>query len=491
MTFMSAYFSRSLSLIFRHELRVLHADRTLYWMAGLLLVLIGYSLFTGLAETRTRDAAALDIAQRQVATQGANIAAVRKVMAGKPPVDPFSNPVDPANMGGGLGARYAVMPTAPLAPLAFGQSDMFPNSYKVTYRSKVTFMYDSEMENPWNLLSGHLDLAFVMTYLLPLLIFATSYNLLSVEREQGTLRMLLSQPLRLTTLVLGKVGARAAVLLGVAVLTPALIAILVRPEVRESASILSLLAWMGLIVAYGVFWFALAVFVNSFGKSSATNALILVSAWVALVLIVPVVLNMVVQAQSPAPSRTELATRTRVITIQGLNRYNELLSADYRYAATPGILLPKDGKIVVPDRMRGHYLIQRDVDTEIETVLDRFDAQLAGQQRLVDRYGVLSPAIIVYEGMTALAGTGSKRYASFQQQVDDFHALWKAYFDPRVMNGIAITEDDFARMPTFKWREPMQDGTVFATLQRMALLGFPVLVMLLVAAWRLKRMRIV
>lgn len=472
-------------LIFRHELRVLSADRTLWLVCALLLSLLGYSLYNGIAETQVRDRAMSEIAQKQEAAQKSNIEALRKVMAGTPVTDPFANPADPAAIGSGMGGRYAIMPTAPLAPLAFGQSDMFPNSYKVTYRSKVTFMYDSEIGNPWNLLSGHVDLAFVLTYLLPLLIFALSYNLLSAEREQGTLKMLLSQPLTPITLVVGKLAARAAVLLPLAVIVPAAVLLLTRPEARSLNQMGLLLAWLALITVYGLFWFGLAVVVNALGKSSAANILILIATWVALVLVVPVVLNLAVQTTHPIPSRAELATTTRIITIKGLNRYHDLLSADYRYTAQREILLPKNGKIEVQPRRRAQFLVQRDVDNEIQTVLDRFDTQLAAQQALVDRYGLMSPAIIAYEGITALAGTGSKRYLHFQALVDQFHGAWKTYFEPRILNGIAIAEQDFERMPKFEWRESPEDGTFPATALRALQLAIPTLLLIAFAVWRL------
>ena len=70
--------------------------------------------------------------------------------------------------------------------------------------------------------------------------------------------------------------------------------------------------WALLVGAYALFWFALVVAVNAFGASSATNAMVLVIAWVLLVLVAPVLLNLAVTQASPAPSRTELASATRV-----------------------------------------------------------------------------------------------------------------------------------------------------------------------------------
>src|SRR5262249_26495425 len=159
--------------------------------------------------------------------------------------------------------RYVVAPNAPLAALAIGQSDMIPNYYAITYRSKVQFMYDTEIENPWNLLGGHFDLAFVIVYLLPLTIFAVSYNLLSSEREDGTLRMLSSQPLNISTLLIGKVAARAVCLLGCATLLPIAFLLIMEPATLNMQQLALVLSWAALVAAYGLFWFALAVLVNT------------------------------------------------------------------------------------------------------------------------------------------------------------------------------------------------------------------------------------
>lgn len=477
--------------VFKHEGRVLLADRTLWLVVSLLLALLGYALFNGLAHTQARSDVAAVVLKKQVDQQVKNIDLLNRMMAGKATPEPFANPADPASIGSGMGARYAVLPTVALAPVAVGQSDMFSHYYQVTYRSKLNFMYDSEIENPWNLLSGHFDLAFVMVYLLPLLIFAVSYNLLSIEREQGTLRMLLSQPLGLRTLVLAKLAVRAVVVVGLATLVPVLALLFTRPETREASAFGLLLAWALLAGIYGLFWLALAAAVNALGRSSAANALILIGSWVLLVLVVPVLLNLVVGQLSPAPSRTELATRTRLITIDGLNRYNTLLSTDYRYTDKPEVLMPGNGKIEVPSRRKGAYLLQRDVDNEIQPVLDQFDKQLAGQQALVERFSFVSPAITAHEGMAALAGNGSRRYLAFQGQVADYHAQWKQYFEPRMLADTAILPADFDRMPRFVWQEESNAAVRADGGLRVAQLLLLTLLLGGFTAWRLRRYPVV
>jgi ABC-2 type transport system permease protein len=481
---------RRLLAVMRQECRLMLAERGLWVVGALFLLLVAYALGNGLLQTAHRDRAQAAVAQADRDTRAAQRVQLEAILAGTAQPTPFQNPADPSRMASSYGGQHALLPTAPLGPVALGQSDLFPSQYEVTNQSSVVFMNPSDIESPWHLMSGHFDLAFVIVYLLPLLIFALSYNLLSAERENGTLRLLLSQPLRLRTLLAGKLSVRAAVLLGPAVLLPVAVLLVARQAgwVAVSGDVGGATFWWALLVgAYALFWFALVVAVNAFGASSATNAMVLVIAWVLLVLVAPVLLNLAVTQASPAPSRTELATRQRVVTAEAMKRHADLLSADYQHVGRGAILLPRDGKIEIAGRALAMYAIEREVDEAIRPELDRFDAQQARQQVLLGSFGAVSPAAVAYEGMTALAGTGARRHARFDAQTVAHHESWKAFFFPRIDARDALTPADFDRIPAFAWQEEpaglVRNQAALAVLQ----LLLPSLLLFGVAAWRLRR----
>ncbi|MBH5388556.1 DUF3526 domain-containing protein [Bradyrhizobium diversitatis] len=443
----------ALSLIVRHEARILVRDRTLPLVCCLLVLMVSYGLFVGLAQATLRERMVAQVLKHEQETQTANTGTLQSALAGRSALVPFSNPANPAAMAGTLAGRFATIPNAPLAAMAIGQSDMMPNYYRISYLSKVQFMYDTEIENPWNLLSGHFDLAFVIVFVLPLLVTTLGYNLLSAEREHGTLRMLCSQPLSVATLLTGKIIVRMLALLAIAVPLPLIVLLLIRPETRGAEQLGLMLSWSALITAYTLFWFAVAALVNATGLSSSTNALIMVALWTTFVLILPVTMNLVVGLVSPAPSRTELASRTRVATAESLREFENLYSADYRYASDPEALLVKGERIEVPSRMRAFFLAKQKVDETIEPLLERFDHQLLQQQRLVDRLSLLSPAILVNEALNSIAGTDSRRFVAFKDQTEAFHERWRRYFSPRILESRAMTVQDLSSLPQWHWIE--------------------------------------
>lgn len=472
-----------------HEVRLLWADRSLWVVCGLLACLLAFALHNGFTEVAEREAVLARIAAEEPERDKALVDQWHRVMTSKEKPDPWRNPVDPWSVGGGMGARTAILPYLGLAPLALGQSDMQPNYYRVTFRAKASFMDDSELESPWHLLTGAFDPLFVIVYLLPLAVLALSWNLLSAEREQGTLRLLLSQPLTVVGLVAGKVTVRALAVCGTMLLVLCATLLAQRPELRGAPG--SLAATCGIVLAYATFWFALAAAVNALGRSSAFNALVLVSCWVVLVLLVPVLLNLFVSQASPAPSRIEFATHRRLAAIEALNRYAKQMGTDYGHVEKPDILLPKNGRFVVAPRLQGYYLIYRDSDKQVEALHERFNEQLAGQQALVARWSWLSPAIVANEALTALAGTSSQRYLEFREQVAAYHVRWKAFFEPKFLQGLAVTEADLRSRPRFAWQEPPA-AELRAALRRGAMqLLVPALLLAALTAWALRRFRAV
>ena len=476
MTMIPARRETTFSAAFRQEFRLMSADRTVWIAAALLLALMGYSLFNGLTYIVSKERVIESVILSDERRLQNRIERLRNIYAGTERPDTFTNPVDPSRIGGSYGARYAVMPLRPLSPLAIGQADLLPSYYRVSYVNKSNFVHDDDFENPWHLLSGHLDPAFAIVYLLPLLIFAFGYNFLSAEREQGTLRMLLSQPMSLCAFVAGKMAARALVLTVLTLLPPLIVIVAARPVLSDGGELASLLLWGGLVASYSVFWFALTFLVNTFGRTSAFNALTLVGLWVLLVLIVPLAMNALVTSVHSTPSRAEMVHSLRHAYEDASARYRHLQAEDYE---TIDELLPRDGKLPIQPYMRGFYLVEEEVGVAMRPVLESFDLQIGRQQQLLERIRFLSPAVLAQEAMTDLAGTSLRRHRHFEALVDEYHAAWRAFFYPRVAAQTALVESDFHAMPRFQWRE----GTTGDTLRRASsgLLGLLASVLVLLA----------
>lgn len=338
--------------------------------------------------------------------------------------------------------RLVLVPPAPLAALAIGQSDVHPSYLKVTARTLDALVTGDQIEHPLAVATGQLDLAFIVLFLYPLLICAVSFDLTAGDRDRGTLRMVLSQPVRLRDLVAGKLLARIVLLAVPIAVIPAAFG------VTQTAG-LHLLVWTAAVLAYGMIWHGLALLVNARGWSAPANALALAGIWLMLAVVGPATINLLITIRYPVPSRVEAAVQaraaTRDATVQGSRELGQFLQ-DHPTSANVG----RDG---LRQFARLQAARDRQVADRLERVEAAFDAQLERQRRLAGWLSVLSPTMVAQGVLLEAAGTSTARFEHFRAQAAAFQREWQRYFEPRVLDAATLTAAEIAGAPAFTYRE--------------------------------------
>jgi len=436
---------------FSWELRHLRSEPTFAVVLLLLLVLSGLAISNGVARLRDQQVKQT-VARAEVETNAAATAElVRKLDNGDETTLSFYDPRTPSGFAQRHMAAYAVKPSRALAALSIGQSDLYPSVHKLALNSRDSALTAPEYENPQRLLIGSFDMAFVVIYIVPLLLLGLTYNLVSAERERGTLPLLLLQQGTVKRVAFGR-----SLFLGALVLL-ALVAILLGglrfmgllDEVSGSA----LFGWLAVAFFYGLFWVGLAVFVASRGGSSATNAVILAGAWLLFTIIVPSTVSVAVKAVYPVPSRMEYIDTQRVVTEEAINRQSQLL-AEY-FEDHPELASAETQAAVTAGTKANPRLIAHLGYEEQERLLApvraQYTDQLERQQGLVDALKYLSPALIAQAAFNDLSGTSVERHREFQRQASDFHDTLRDFFQPKIIEGGEFTE--FDQVPRFAFQE--------------------------------------
>ena len=438
--------------IVKNEWRNITADRTLWWVILILVVAIGYGVYNGTSWVafleESIENAVLEEHERLSGHQAL-------VASGEEPERGNRSPYDARYIGRRSGLRYAYLPPAPLASLSVGQSDLYASYFLVNTQSTQRQKRHSELENPNHLLESRFDLAFVTVYLFPLLILALSYNLISSEKEQGTLAMVLSQPVTLRKFVVGKVGFRAFIVSGLVIGLSFLAFLLNGVNLFGGRTSGQLLLWIGIVLAYSAFWFALALAVNALGRSSSTNAIILASLWLLFVILVPSAVSLVVKALYPVPSRAEYIVATREASVEA--RANEAQVLSVFYEDHPELLTEEEEEALEEELEENfdtmQWAAEMKVEEAVQPVLDRFEEQLSNQQAQVNRLRFLSPAIVTQEALNEIAGTGVARYRHFMSGVEAFHEDWRGFFVPKIFGTNEMSPEDFDAIPVYTYVE--------------------------------------
>jgi ABC-2 type transport system permease protein len=471
--------------LLRHEWRLLTSDRSLQVVIAIFIVVAGYGAANGARAVDLRRQASAEARAEEhdrIARQEATMA---RLLAGELTLPSFADPRNPQSAGGRLAVRYAVLPESALGSFAIGQSDLLPAYCRVTSESSATLTASAELQNPHHLLTGRFDLAFVIIYLFPLLILALTYNVLSEEKEGGTLALVLSQPLRLRTLVVVKLVVRTVAILGSIVVLALVATSLTGGSPLAAASRPALALWLLAVTAYGLFWLGLALVVVSIGRASSTNAMLLASVWLILVIVLPALLNLVVTSTYPIPSRVEMIQALREASDEANGRGSALLAAFYEDHP--------DLAAAGPQNTAEFNVVRLAVDAEVERriapVLARYEAQFEAQRNWVTRLRPLSPAVLMQAALNDISGTGTHRHARFVSQVRAYQDRWRRYFADLVVRRVHLR--DYQNVPKFDYlEEPFADvrSRVLGTLAWMTTAA---VALTAVGLWRAHRFPIV
>jgi len=173
-----------------------------------------------------------------------------------------------------------------ISAISIGQSDVNPLLQTVTIRGLEGQKYDTDFENPSLLMSGNLDLGFVIIYLFPLVLIAMTFNLYSEEKELGTWQILAAQTAGKALFLFKKLLVRIGFVFAILIFLMFLASGILQIPMSQNFWALFLQS-----ILYLSFWSSLCLWVVSLLKNSSFNALALISIWVVLTILLPAMVN--------------------------------------------------------------------------------------------------------------------------------------------------------------------------------------------------------
>lgn len=331
------------------------------------------------------------------------------------------------------GAPIAVVPPNPLSIFAKGLDDAMTRSFEVGVLG-VDVRAGQSSGNVIFAFFPTPDFVYVVRIVLSLVALLFGFDLISREREQGTLKLMLSGPVSRAEVLLGKwlgnfvslaVPFLLVTLLGTAVL-------LFDPQVRLGAGRLGRLALiLALALLYMAFFLSLGLLVSALTRRSATSLIVLLFAWALFVFVLPNLGTLVARQFVRLPS------------VQALNEKRE-------QTWTREVLLGLKGR---GGDMAEHWrTVGRENDRMEEDYRLKFE-RLVRLSRTINR---LSPAAGFLDAVTGIAGTGLDEESRLKAEVVRYKT---SIIDRMIDDQMAGRRE--ARYPAFAYR-PRPLGEVLA-----------------------------
>ncbi len=408
--------------------------------AGLLAVAAGL----GIADARAqwlRFAAAKSAEQARVTEM---LGQIERIEAGEDEEPPsWLDPRDPWVLG--RSGRPALVPPPPGLWIARGLSDLQQRDPVVTIGSAVSARWVADPADPGRLSLGRFDVAFVLVFLLPLLLVASG-DLVATDRSRGMLAALAAHGVSASRLAAARAFARgiafflatAAVLAIAEVVAGWLVAGSTDPRIP--------VATVALVAPYIAIWLAGWVALDAWARSPSWHAIAAVTAWVSAVVILPALVNAAVQVLAPAPTAAELAVELRDASEQA-KKNSERIVADFMEShpeleARPG------------DWMASVHATTLHVERALAPLVRTHRAAAERQRAIAGMLLSFSPASTTFTALAELAGTGHRRQGRAHDAMDGLQHDLRAFVVPLAMSGSRLGRPELERLPSLRLEEP-------------------------------------
>jgi ABC-2 type transport system permease protein len=444
-------------ILFKHELKILSRNRVLFSLCVLIVCMLVSALWIGSSMLHKQEQTITKIEETEKESRDSLKTRIKRIEANHMLYPGFiwDDPTFAYNTARNEGPGFAVKKPFALQALSIGQSDVQPFYYKVYINKKQYLTFESEIENSFLQFLGNFDFSFVVIYLFPLLIIVFSYNILSSEKEQGTWVLLKTSNQSIAQMMSCRIGIRYLLFTGFfwLIVTPVLI-ILIGSSFLFTANWLWIVAEVSL---YFAFWFAVALLVNSFSMTSNVNAMVLIFIWLCTGIIVPNLLQIALSKVYPIPSRIDMLTAER----DAINTYFEKDGQDLtkEVFSSPRALI-RQASVVTPGMVYGYgvivYKSQEIKDQATAVAEDKLYGQIRRQQEAIRRFQLLSPALMMQEGLSALAGSHWQQFNQFSQDTDRFRKKTQEFYYPKMADENTyrtFSIADAEAIPGFKARD--------------------------------------
>lgn len=315
---------------------------------------------------------------------------------------------------------------------------------------------------------GEISLAMLLQTVLPLILFFLGFNAVAQQRENATLKILVSQGAGFTQIIWG--NGIGLFIVGLAFFLPVLAGMVTVMAVQDNAGDASLLARCVLIgVGTIVFlWVVsvLAICVSAVSSTGRSALLSLLGIWLLLAIVLPKTLQAIGSYVYPAPGKIQFQAAVEADILRQGDSHNP---DDVHFKKLKDSVLcanKVDSIQQLPFNYSG-FIMQEGERMSARVYNDHLQRlyNIYGQQNRVSYNAAFINPFIGYKNMTmAFSGTGFSAYRHFQQQAETYryelaqtmNALQMKYIGNKKLSSsdkpYSIDKSHWTSFPDFKYR---------------------------------------
>lgn len=315
---------------------------------------------------------------------------------------------------------------------------------------------------------GNLDLSIVVQIVFGLLALIFAHNLVSGEKEAGTLALICSHAISRRTVLFGKILGGLITLnlpLVVGMLLGMFLVVATGSVVPDGEYWIRALGIFGVSALYVSMLFLLGTAVSVHTTRAGTTFVVLLFAWTLLTFIAPRMALLAAEHIHDVPSVQEIERQILEIEREADKRQNEFIR-NFRQT-NPEY---ESGPLPIAEMLNMRRLRDTFVEDREAAVSQNADNARLRQVRLASNLARIAPSSAYRFAAMELAGTGVTRHRRFEEQLDRYRLAFRDYFDRQELAGVTQLAR-FDDVPEFRFEEQNLGAVVRRVLPDVSILA--------------------
>ncbi|MBS9463251.1 DUF3526 domain-containing protein [Flagellimonas sp. 389] len=464
----------NIGLFMGHFLKNALKTKVIYIMFGIFLLLTAYAAVSGINNYSKQNAIRLEHQQK-----------ARQSWEGNPDKHPHRM----AHFG-----TFAFRMKQPLSMFDYGIESFTGNAIFLEAHRQNSVNFSDAGFSTGTLRFGELSMAMLLQLVLPLILFFLGFSVVVSERENGTLKILLSQGADWKEILLGKsLGLFIlALLFFVPIILVTMFFLIFGETMADSAN--SWQRFLLLLLGYALFLLILSfisIMVSTTAHSSKNALLTLLGIWLLMVVLVPKTSQAVGNAIYPTPSKLSFQSGVERDVIKKGDSHNPDDPYFNRLRDSVLAVHGVDSITQLPFNYGG-FVMREGEKTSANLYKKHHDSLLHiyEKQNNVSRFtAVLNPFVAIKTISMAFTGTDFKGYVDFQEQAEvyryqlaqEMNELQMEYISTKKVSGSegkkhVVEHEHWEEFPDFQHQmQPLQSSLNEASLGIFSLLGWVLL----------------
>ncbi|MGK9128423.1 DUF3526 domain-containing protein [Olivibacter sp. SA151] len=313
----------------------------------------------------------------------------------------------------------------PLSFFDFGMESFTGNAIFLEAHRQNTVNFSEAGFSTGMLRFGEISMSMILQLLLPLVIFFIGFNTVATDRENGTLKILLSQGVSWKEILIGKAAGLLGISLSILMLAIVMLIMgcLTLSPAGLMADAISRAAWLSLFyVLYFAVISVIAVLVSAIGKTAKVSLISLIAIWLVCAVVFPRTSQALGNLLYPSPSITEFQSAIEKDLIKTGDSHNP--DDPYYKALKDSILKVYKVNSVeeLPFNYSGFQMKEGErISAELYNIhLERLLQTYQRQNKLARLSTFFNPIASIRNISMALCGTDFNTYIGFQQQTEAY-----------------------------------------------------------------------